>query len=63
VAFVGIADTLSQAEQRAEEGAASVVGPVSHRHDIGRATLIRSRIEHMRALRGEVTEATARQFA
>jgi hypothetical protein len=39
------------------------VGPVFHRDDIGRAALVRSRVEHMRALRGEPTQPTARQFA
>jgi phosphoribosylamine--glycine ligase len=51
VAFVGIADTLDRAERLAEAAAASVKGPVIHRRDIGTSKLVRSRIQHMSALR------------
>ncbi|HEV2365738.1 MAG TPA: phosphoribosylamine--glycine ligase [Caulobacteraceae bacterium] len=47
VAFVGIGDTLAEAERRAEAGAAAVQGPVWHRRDIGAAALIARRVEHM----------------
>lgn len=51
IAFVGIADTLNDAEQIAEAACASVTGPVFHRRDIGTAELINKRIQMMRELR------------
>jgi phosphoribosylamine---glycine ligase len=51
VAFVGIGDTLSAAEELAELAASSVRGPLKHRRDIGSSSLIQSRIDHMRAIR------------
>lgn len=50
VAFVGIGNTLLEAERLAEAGASTVVGPVHHRKDIGTAPLISKRIMHMREL-------------
>jgi phosphoribosylamine--glycine ligase len=54
-AFVGIADSLEDAERIAENAAREVeernAGAVRHRRDIGRADLVAGRIEHMRSLR------------
>jgi phosphoribosylamine---glycine ligase len=52
VAFVGIANTLFEAEKIAEEAASLVEGPVFHRRDIGTAELIQKRVDHMRRLQG-----------
>jgi phosphoribosylamine-glycine ligase len=52
LAFVGIGNSLSEAEAYAEEAALSVVGPVRHRSDIGTEKLIQRRIDHMNRLRG-----------
>lgn len=51
-AVVGIADTINEAEKRAEEGLSKITGPLVSRHDIGKQSLIHKRIEHMKALRG-----------
>jgi phosphoribosylamine--glycine ligase len=50
VAVLGIADTLSDAEQLAEQGAALVEGPLFHRTDIGTAEVLLKRINHMKQL-------------
>jgi phosphoribosylamine--glycine ligase len=52
LAIVGIADTIAEAEMLSEEGLANVQGEFHCRHDIGKETLIRRRIEHMDAIRG-----------
>ena len=54
VAFVGIANTLFEAERIAEEAASLVEGPVFHRRDIGTAELIQKRIDHMRRIEGHL---------
>ncbi|MBI2664522.1 phosphoribosylamine--glycine ligase [Candidatus Woesearchaeota archaeon] len=46
VAFVGIADSIEEAERIAEEAAGKVHGSVYHRRDIGTAALIQKRVEH-----------------
>jgi phosphoribosylamine--glycine ligase len=51
LAFVGIGDTLAEAEAIAESAAAGVRGPVYHRRDIGTAALLEKRIAHMKAIR------------
>jgi len=51
VAFVGIADTIEEAEALAQKGVESVKGPVFYREDIGTAALIQSRIDMMKTLR------------
>jgi phosphoribosylamine--glycine ligase len=51
VAFVGIADTLEEAEKLAESAVSSVEGPVFYRKDIGTKELIQKRVEHMREIR------------
>lgn len=53
LAIVGIADTIDEAEMLSEEGLANVQGEFHCRHDIGKENLIRKRIEHMDAIRGE----------
>lgn len=53
-AFVGIGNSLSEAEVAAEQAAQELEQrcSVRHRRDIGTEPLIRKRIEHMQALRG-----------
>ncbi|MFA6918328.1 MAG: phosphoribosylamine--glycine ligase [Candidatus Gracilibacteria bacterium] len=51
IAFVGIADTLAEAEKLAESAVGAVKGPVFYRKDIGTAALIEKRVEMMRELR------------
>ena len=50
-AFVGIADTIEEAEKIAEDACKQVKGPVRHRSDIGTEALIQKRINHMRPVR------------
>jgi len=47
MAFVGIGQTVEDAERVAEAAASSVRGSVRHRQDIGTARLIQRRIDHM----------------
>jgi len=53
-ALVGVADSISEAEEIAED-ALAVAGEegLRVRHDIGKADLIQRRIDHMTELRGE----------
>ena len=51
LAFVGIGDTLEEAEIDAEEAASSVKGNVRYRRDIGTRKLLDQRIAHMKELR------------
>jgi phosphoribosylamine--glycine ligase len=51
IAFVGLGRTLSEAEEIAELAASGVKGRVRHRRDIGSATLLKKRIDHMKELR------------
>lgn len=51
VAVVGIANTLKEAEQIAEEEIMRITGPLFHRKDIGTDTLIAQRVAIMDALR------------
>lgn len=51
VAFVGIADTIEEAEKLAEQAVESVEGPIFYRKDIGTKELITKRIEMMKDLR------------
>ena len=51
LAFVGIGETLGQAEQAAECAASSVRGKVRHRRDIGTQELLDRRVAHMKELR------------
>jgi phosphoribosylamine--glycine ligase len=54
LAFVGIADSLNQAEQLAEAGVKATEGPLAHRRDIGTEMLIDQRVRHMQSLRQNV---------
>ncbi len=57
--FVGIGNSLSEAEAAAE-GAARALDercPVRHRRDIGTEALVQRRIEHMEALRGSTARS------
>ena len=51
VAVVGIAETISAAEQIAEKEVSTVGGPLFHRADIGTDVLVQQRVEHMELLR------------
>ncbi|MAG15960.1 phosphoribosylamine--glycine ligase [Candidatus Woesearchaeota archaeon] len=50
VAFVGIGNTIEEAEKVAEEAASKVEGTVFHRKDVGTKELVDKRIEHVRQL-------------
>ncbi len=54
IAFVGIGDTLEEAEKIAEEAICKVKGPFHHRSDIGTMEVIQKRIEHMEKLNGKI---------
>lgn len=51
IAFVGVADTIEEAERLAQSAVGSVKGPVFHRKDIGTAELIDKKVEMMKGLR------------
>ena len=51
VAYVGLADTLDEAEAKAETEISKVSGPLFHRTDIGTAQLIQLRINHIKSIR------------
>lgn len=51
IAFVGIADTLAEAEALAQSALDTVKGPVFYRKDIGTEPLIQKRVQHMHSLR------------
>jgi phosphoribosylamine--glycine ligase len=59
-AFVGIGESLAEAEQKAERAARSIEGAVRHRADIGQQSVIESRIRHVEALRGAAVAVGAR---
>jgi phosphoribosylamine--glycine ligase len=50
-AYVGVADTISGAEEIAEKEVRGIIGPLFHREDIGTDKLIQKRIDDMRRLR------------
>jgi phosphoribosylamine--glycine ligase len=53
-AVVGLADTITEAEEQAEAGlAAAGEEGLRMRHDIGKPDLVQRRIDHVRDLRGE----------
>ncbi|MBU1446619.1 phosphoribosylamine--glycine ligase [Patescibacteria group bacterium] len=52
IAFVGIADTISEAEKIAASALKSVSGPVFYRDDIGTNALIQKRLDMMQDIRG-----------
>lgn len=51
LAFVGMADTLKEAEEIAENAAASVEGKIRYRKDIGTEEVLDKRIAHMKKIR------------
>jgi len=51
VAFVGIADTIAEAEQIAEAEIQKIKGPLFHREDIGTTALIKKRVKMMEKLK------------
>ena len=51
VAVVGMAESISAAEQIAEREVAALDGPLFHRADIGTDALVQKRVEHMKLLR------------
>lgn len=51
IAVVAMNDSLSRAEEKAEEAAGCISGPVWHRKDIGTDSLVQKRVEHMKRLR------------
>lgn len=51
LAFVGVGESLEDAERSAEAAASSVRGNVRYRTDIGKETILSDRIHHMKELR------------
>ncbi|RLG20876.1 phosphoribosylamine--glycine ligase [Methanosarcinales archaeon] len=51
VGVVGIADTLEEAEKKAERAIGNIRGELYHRKDIGTKELINKRVEHVKALK------------
>jgi len=50
LAYVGVGETLEEAEQNAEQAVSGVTGAVRYRRDIGTRTLLDRRITHMKEL-------------
>ena len=53
VAFVGVAESLESAQVLAEDGVCSAQGKIFHREDIGTASLVQRRVDHMNSIRLE----------
>ena len=51
IGFVGVADTIDEAEKIAETAVKKVKGPVFHREDIGTKPLLDKRVRHMQEIR------------
>jgi len=51
LAVLGVAETIEDAEQQAEQALQFIKGDVFARHDIGKKELVKSRIEHMKRIR------------
>ena len=51
LAYVGMGETLEEAERNAEQAASGVRGAVRYRRDIGTRALLDRRIAHMKELR------------
>jgi len=51
LAVLGIADTIEDAEHKAENALSAIKGNIFSRHDIGTKKVIEKRIEHMKAVR------------
>ncbi len=52
-AYVGVADSISAAEEIAEKEVCGISGPLFHRNDIGTDRLIQRRVDDMRRLRDQ----------
>lgn len=52
-AYVGVADSISAAEEIAEKEVCGINGPLFHREDIGTERLIQRRVDDMRRLRAQ----------
>ncbi|APC97477.1 phosphoribosylamine--glycine ligase [Francisella frigiditurris] len=52
IAVLGLGDTITEAEKKAENGIKNIYGKLFHRPDIGTKDLINKRIKHMNLLRG-----------
>ncbi len=52
-AYVGVAESISAAEEISEREVRGIGGPLYHREDIGTERLIQRRMDEMRRLRGE----------
>jgi len=50
IAIVGIAESLKEAEKKAERATKFVQGPLFHRRDVGTEVLIQKRIDHLKEL-------------
>ena len=53
LAFVGIADSIEEAERIAQQGIESVEGPIFYRKDIGTQELIGKKVEMLKKIRGQ----------
>jgi len=51
LAVLGVAETIENAEQQAEQALQFIKGDVFARHDIGKKELVQSRIEHMKRIK------------
>ncbi len=58
LAVLGIADTIGEAEKKAQAGISVLKGALHSRHDIGTDELIRKRIRHMEELRSKMENET-----
>lgn len=54
IAVVGIADSIAEAEKKAQEALDNIIGDLHSRRDIGTASLIQKRIDHMKEIRGKL---------
>ncbi len=50
IAIVGIAESISEAEKKAEKATSFVNGPLFHRKDVGTEELIQKRVTHLKEL-------------
>jgi phosphoribosylamine--glycine ligase len=53
VAVVGVADSIEEAEEIAQNALENLTGDLHYRNDIGKAFLIQRRIDHMKEIRGQ----------
>jgi len=53
IAVVGVASSLTEAEQIAENEISKIKGPLFHRKDIGTTKLVKKRVDHIKELRSQ----------